>query len=84
MSRKRWLVLLSVLFLTILLAFFILSSHRGPSSPVNASPSPETPQGNNNQKPPQFVVPETPLGVVSTMMALAAGFAFFTITKKRK
>ena len=52
----------------------------------NPADNPEVPQDNpaDNPEGPLLVIPETPVGTLGLISALAGGFGTFTIMKKRR
>ena len=88
MSWKKLLLVLAALF-CIILAVFYMGYHNIGKNAENQPQKipPETqPQDNPPDLPegPEFVVPESPIGTLGLISALATAFGIFAITKKRK
>ena len=78
-KRKSLLILLAIICLAIVLFYAIygnnMAQNTGENQPESNSPPSEEPE---------FVVPESPLGVLGLISALSAGFGMFRIMKKRR
>ena len=78
-KRKSLLILLAIICLAIVLFYAIYGNNMvqntGENQPESNSPPSEEPE---------FVVPESPLGVLGLISALSAGFGMFRIMKKRR
>jgi len=81
MSRKKLALGLLILACIILVVSYTILYYNTAQSTEENQPqdnTPESPEG------PQLVVPESPVGTLGLISALAAGFGIFTITKKRR
>jgi len=78
-KRKSLLILLAIVCLAVVLFYAIYGNNMaqttGENQPESNSPPSEKPE---------FVVPESPLGVLGLISALAAGFGIFVIMNKRR
>jgi hypothetical protein len=79
-SKKK--LLLSLLALACIIAVVFTAVYYNTAETAEENP----PQGNPPENPeePQLVVPESPIGTLGLISALAAGFGTFTIIKKRR
>jgi len=69
------------LILVVLVAFFSFNYRDVPTNTENDQPPSTSPE---NTEGPQLVIPETPIGTLGLINALAAGFGMFAILKKRR
>ena len=84
MSKKATLLIALAVILIVLTASYTINYYNTAQN-TGETPSqnppeepPETPEG------PQFVIPESPLGTLGLISALAAGFGMFTIIMKKR
>jgi hypothetical protein len=78
-KRKSLLILLAIICSAVVFFYAIkgnnMAQNTGENQPESNSPPSEEPE---------FVVPESPLGTLALISALAAGFGIFIIKNKRK
>ena len=81
-SKKTFACVIALALVFIILATFYIMNNPN----TIQSTEEDQPQNNPPESPeePQLVVPESPIGTLGLISALAAGFGIFTIMKKRR
>lgn len=80
MSKKKALLLILALICIVIIIFYMMQS---PSYDQNTEEDQTQSNPPENPKEPQLVIPESPLGTLGLISALAAGFGIFEIIKKK-
>lgn len=81
MSKKIMLLVICTIILIVLVASYSMNYHNIPKNTEDNQPQNNPPE---NTEEPQLVIPESPIGTLGLISALAAGFGMFTIMKKRR
>jgi len=79
MSRRKLVIIVLTLVCIILAISYTLNFYKAKSS----NGQPENPPAENPEGP-EFMVPESPIGILGIISALAAAFGVFAVAKKRK
>ena len=81
MSRRKLSLVLLILACIILVVSYTVLYYNTAQSTEESQPQNNPPE---NSEGPQLVIPESPVGTLGLIGALAAGFGTFTIMKKRR
>ena len=81
MSKKKMFLVMCTIVLVVLVAFYFVNYRDVPANTENDQPQSTSPE---NTEGPQLVIPETPIGTLGLISALAAGFGMFALLKKRR
>jgi len=80
MSRRKLVVIVLTLVCIILAVSYILNYYNKAKSSEGQPENTPT----ETQEGPEFVVPESPIGILGIISALAVAFGLFAVAKKRK
>lgn len=80
MSKKIMLLVICTIILIVLVASYSMNYRNIPKNTEDNQPQNNPPE---NTEEPQLVIPESPIGALGLISALAAGFGMFIIMKKR-
>lgn len=81
MSKKIMLLVICTIILIVLVASYSMNYRNIPESSEDNQPQNNPPE---NTEEPQLVIPESPIGTLGLISALAAGFGMFALLKKRR
>lgn len=81
MSKKIMLLVICSVVFIVLVASYFMNYRNVPEGSENNQPQ-NNPSEDTEE--PQLVIPESPIGTLGLISALAAGFGMFTIMKKKR
>ena len=80
MSKKIMLLVICTIILIVLVASYSINYRNIPKNTENNQPQNNPPENTE----PQLVIPESRLGTLGLISALATGFGMFALLKKRR